>query len=109
MMITLKCSKLENKSISSSIGNWTIIYEVSGYVELDYFGYSNSQYNEDICEMVITISYIILKASSAPNCSIEEKLRSQEKCPNTAKKNNKKKPISVPISEDRWKYKWKSD
>ena len=55
-------------------------------------------------------SYIILKASPAPNGSIEKKLKSVEKCPNTAPPPKKKTTnISVPISEDRRKYKWKSD
>ena len=34
---------------------------------------------------------MIPKASSAPNGSIEEKLKSLGKCPNTAKKKKKKK------------------
>ena len=45
---------------------------------------------------VICKSSIIPKASSAPNGSIEEKLKSLGKCPNTAKK----KKIQ---------YQWKSD
>ena len=46
---------------------------------------------------VICKSYIIPKASSAPNGSIEEKLKSLGKCPNTAKKKKKNQ------------YQWKSD
>ena len=46
-------------------------------------------------KIVICKSYIIPKVSSAPNGSIEEKLRSLGKCPNTAKK--KKKKNSVPV------------
>ena len=48
-------------------------------------------------KIVICKSSIIPKASSAPNGSIEEKLKSLGKCPNTAKK---KKKIQ---------YQWKSD
>ena len=48
-------------------------------------------------KIVICKSYIIPKASSAPNGSIEEKLKSLGKCPNTAKKKKKKKKISVPV------------
>ena len=40
-------------------------------------------------KIVICKSYIIPKASSAPNGSIEEKQRSLGKCPNTAKKKKK--------------------
>ena len=40
---------------------------------------------------VICKSYIIPKASSAPNGNIEEKLRSLRKCPNTEKKKKKKR------------------
>ena len=45
---------------------------------------------------VICKSYIIPKASSTPNGSIEEKLRSLGKCPNIAKKK-------------KCQYQWKSD
>ena len=42
-------------------------------------------------KIVICKSSIIPKASSAPNGSIEEKLKSLGKCPNTAAKKKKKK------------------
>ena len=47
---------------------------------------------------VICKSSIIPKASSAPNGSIEEKLKSLGKCPNTA-----------PIPPKKIQYQWKSD
>ena len=46
-------------------------------------------------KIVICKSSIIPKASSAPNSSIEEKLKSLGKCPNTEEK--KKKKNSVPV------------
>ena len=57
-------------------------------------------------KIFICKSYIIVKSSLAPNGSTEEKLKSLEKSPNTAKNNN---IISVAVSEDRWKCKWKYD
>ena len=46
-------------------------------------------------KIVIGKNSIIPKASPAPNGSIEEKLKSLGKCPNTAKK---KKKNSVPVN-----------
>ena len=51
---------------------------------------------KNIKKIVICKISIIPKASSAPNSSIEEKLKSLGKCPNTAKKKKKKKN-SVPV------------
>ena len=49
-------------------------------------------------KIVICKSSIIPKASSVPNVSIEEKLKTIGKCPNTAKKNPPpKKTNSVPV------------
>ena len=50
-------------------------------------------------KIFICKSYIILKASSAPNSSTEEKLKSLEKCPNTAKKTFQYQKIGENISE----------
>ena len=44
-------------------------------------------------KIVIYKNFIIPKASPAPNSSIEEKLKSLGKCPNTTKKKKKKKKI----------------
>ncbi len=45
-------------------------------------------------KIVICKSSMIPKASSTPNGSIKEKLKSLGKCPNTAKK--KSEPVKVP-------------
>ena len=46
-------------------------------------------------KIVICKSSIIPEASSVPNGSIEEKLKSLGKCPNTAKKKKKKKKKKI--------------
>ena len=54
------------------------------------------QKKKTLKKIVICKNSIIPKASSAPNSSIEEKLKSLGKCPNTAKKKKNH-------------YQWKSD
>ena len=53
----------------------------------------NTNKQEKHKKIVICKNSIIPKASPAPNGSIEEKLKSLGKCPNTAAKKKKKKKI----------------